>query len=227
MDFYVNVLHEKLKKFFPHHNYGNNSEYYIFTCEHCKKEKHVRKMPYSSTECIYWSDGKIESCNDWPISYMQRCPHCGKYYYVMVRESPTGFGEDPEDDGRLEIGEYAAICSNKELMESLHPGKMASLFMQYVQQYNDAYRRDSIDDAKASYEESKMFIDAILFLTARCKISEIMIADLYRQAGMFRKCMEYAADIANHTKGDDLEILDKTRQMAIQGETAPFITKRE
>lgn len=230
MEYYVSEQHEKRRRMFPHYNFGSNSEYYIFVCEHCKNEKRVRKMSYTSTKSIYWSDGKIEACNDWPISYMQRCPHCGKYYYVSIEEAQTGFGIDIEDDGRLEIGEYAALCSDKKMMESLPIENMASLLMQYVQQYNDTYRRGAQaeeNEEKATYEQSKMFTDAILFLTERCRIPEILIADLYRQAGMFRKCMEYAADIVNRIKGEDLETLDRTRMLAIQGNTEPFITKKE
>ena len=178
--------------------------------------------------CTWWSDGKIECCNDWQISYMQRCPHCGKYFYIVKEDAWTGYGSDPEDDGCLEIGEYASICSNKELMSSLPPEDMASLFMQYVQQYNDVYRRGALEEKRASYQESRMFTEAILFLAARCRIPGILIADLYRQAGMFRKCLEYAADIANKTNcgsPEDFETLDRTRFLAIKGDTVPFVTR--
>lgn len=229
MEFYVSEQHEKRRRMFPHYNYGGNSEYYIFVCGHCKNEKRVRKMPYTGTMCTYWSDGRIEACNDWQISYMQRCPHCGNYYFVDINEAERGFGSEPLDDGRVDIEEYAAVCSDREFMESLPPEVMSYLFMQYVQQYNDTYRRASQaeEEKKATYEQSRMFTEAVLFLTEFCRIPEILIADLYRQAGMFRKCLEYAADNYNRIKEEDLETLDRTRLLAIQGKTAPFIIKRE
>ena len=103
MEFYVSEQHEKQRRMFPHYNYGGNSEYYIFVCGHCKNEKRVRKMPYTGNMCTYWSDGRIEACNDWQISYMQRCPHCGNYYFVDINEAERGFGSEPLDDGRVDI----------------------------------------------------------------------------------------------------------------------------
>ena len=225
MEYLWNALPQRMRTIY---NFGNNSEYYIFVCSHCGHEKRVRKEPLTSMSCTWWSDGKIECCNDWQISYMQRCPHCGKYFYIVKENAKTGYGSAPEDDGCLEIGEYASICSNKELMSSLPPEDMASLFMQYVQQYNDVYRRGALEEKRASYQESRMFTEAILFLAARCRIPGILIADLYRQAGMFRKCLEYAADIANKTNcgsPEDFETLDRTRFLAIKGDTVPFVTR--
>ena len=91
--------------------------------------------------------------------------------------------------------------------------------------YNDCFRRNPIDGIKATYNQSKLFSDAVLFLTERCRIPHIVIADLYRQAGMFRKCMEYAADNVCRCKDEEKEILDKTRYLAIKGETEPFVMR--
>ena len=199
------------------------NEFFIFVCSHCGGEKHVIKEPVTTTVCTYWSDGKIDCCNDSQISYIQRCPHCGKYYYIIKNEARTGFGE-AEDDGCLDIGEYAAICSNEALMSTYEPGMVASLFMQYVQQYNDVYRRYGNTDRRATYEQSKMFTKAVLFLTAYCRIPEVQIADLYRQAGMFKKCIDYASDHVTKVKEEEREILDKAMYLAIKGETSPFVT---
>ena len=109
-------------------------------------------------------------------------------------------------------------------MSTYEPGLVASLFMQYVQQYNDVYRRYDKTDRRATYEQSKMFTNAILFLTAYCRIPEVQIADLYRQAGMFKKCIDYASDPTTKVNEEEREILDKTIYLAIKGDTSPFVT---
>lgn len=223
MEFYINSQHLKKR---TSYNFGNNSEYFILVCQHCSKEKKVKKEPYVTTEKTYWSDDRVKSCDNREISYIQRCPHCGQYFFANPEEATVGFGSDFVD-GRMDVAELAAICSDKNLIESIEPGMKATLFMQYVHTYNDTYRRYNDDEEKAPYKQSKMFTDAVLFLTERCRIPKTVIADLYRQAGMFRKCLEYSADIANGMHGEELEILDKTRYLAIKGETAPFITKTE
>lgn len=225
MEFYESEQREKLRKLFPHYNYGNNSEYYIFTCPHCHGEKRVRKEPVTATACTYWSDGKVECCNSPQVSFMQRCPHCSSYYYIVKDEAQTGLGCDPEDDGCLDIGEYAALIGNGELMSAYEPGIVATLFMQYVQQYNDVYRREERSDKKASYEQSRMFTEAVLFLTAHCHIPDILISDLYRQAGMFKKSLEYSSRPTIRIEEWERETLDRIRYLAIKGETAPFITR--
>ena len=156
---------------------------------------------------------------------MQHCPHCSSYYYIVKDKAPTGFGSDPEDEGCLDIGKYAALIGNRELMSAYEPGIVASLFMQYVQQYNDVYRREDRTGRKASYEQSRMFTEAILFLTAHCRIPDILIADLYRQAGMFGKCLGYSSRPTIRIEEWERETLDRIRYLAIKGETAPFITR--
>lgn len=209
----------------PSYNYHSSCECYLFECSHCGHTKLIRKPLLLNMDRIHWSDNKIVGGNIDDISFIQRCPHCGKYYFVTVEDAVIEQGESC-DDGYMEIEELTAVC-NDDFLESIAPECKASLLMQYVHTYNDKYRRNPIEECKAPYVQSKKFTDAVLFLTSRCRIPGILIADLYRQAGMFKKSLEYAADIADRTKGKDLEVLDRTRYLAIKGDVTPFVMNWE
>lgn len=208
-----------------HFKFPESNECFILVCQHCKGEKRVRKELYISTASTRWSDNRVEACDNSNISYVQRCPHCGWYYFADTAEARTGLGGDIHD-GSMDVAELAAICSDSAFMESIEPGMKATLLMQYVHTYNDIYRRNFKCEHPAPYSQSRLFTEAVLFLTARCRIPQAVIADLYRQAGMFRKCLEYAATISSVTPHEK-EIIDQTRYLAIHGETAPFVVRYE
>ena len=65
------------------------------TCPHCGKAKHILSIASGNTfGATLWSDTK----HDYPMlkspSSVQRCPHCGHYYYY---EDANPVDCDPDD----------------------------------------------------------------------------------------------------------------------------------
>ena len=221
MTFYIPESYKKLKELMHRRTPQYSGECYMFTCPSCGGKKSVAKLFMQPGSCNVWSDWLDEEFSYRVLSTLQRCPHCGGYYIVTHEGAPTEVAI-ATDDGKIELEELEKFLCEERDLENV---ELANLYMQYVHMYNDCFRRNPIEGIKATYNQSKLFSDAVLFLTERCRIPQIVIADLYRQAGMFRKCMEYAADFVCRCNDEDKEILDKTRYLAIKGETEPFVMR--
>lgn len=206
----------------------NNSYIYISCeCEHCGGKKYL-KLPYTvPPDYHYWSDGMIEGNPYSYASYVQKCPHCGSFFLVDFNSCPEVYNP-PSVEDCMDVSELAALLSDKELAASIQPDYHDSLMLHYVHRYNDMYRRGLRNQGDAPYEQSRVFVNAILHLTGRRCLPMLILADLYRQAGMFYKCLEYAADMVNRIENKrDYEILDEIRYRAIKGDSAPFVTRHE
>ena len=198
-------------------------ECYIFTCPSCGGRKQVARLVMPVGVYNVWSDGFYEDTPVRCVSLLQQCPHCGGYYAVDLNDAPV---EEctPLHDGRIRLEEletYLEQCDARG--DSVPP----ELYMQYIHMYNDSFRRGGIELSKATHRQAMLFSKAILVVAALPVTPYNVSADLYRQAGMFRKCMDVAGEYSLPLKGEFLEILDRTRYFAIKGETEPFVMKSE
>ena len=198
-------------------------ECYIFTCPSCGGRKQVARKVMPPAVYNVWSDGLYEDTPVRSVSLLQHCPHCGEYYAVDLYDTPV---EEctPLHDGCIGLEELESYL---ERIEAQGDWVAPKLYMQYIHMYNDNFRRDGIDICKATYRQARLFSQAILIVAALPSVPYNISADLYRQAGMFRKCMDVAGDYSKYLKGECLESLDRTRYLAIIGDTAPFVMKSE
>lgn len=67
----------------------------ILTCPYCGKEKEIMSLMSGNTcGSMLWSDNKQIAPMMPEISYVQKCPHCGKYYIrnrQAIRYATEGF----------------------------------------------------------------------------------------------------------------------------------------
>lgn len=55
----------------------------ILTCPHCQGKKEVMQLLSGNTfGAELWSDSKEDAPMLPQVSYVQKCPHCGKYFLM-------------------------------------------------------------------------------------------------------------------------------------------------
>ena len=222
MDTFFNFMNRRIRI-----NYALTPKvaaYYVFRCPHCNKTKAVFMPEESNCDFILWSDEKLVRDKYPEISIVQKCQRCGAYYIAEVEKKVEESYGTLNDNSRLSIEELCKVCRDKNFLHSIGPDYKRLVLLQYVQQYNDLYRRHKQKENCAPYAQSKMFIDAILYLTQHPDTSFCLRLDLYRQAGMFRKCA--ATFPPRHLKltAEMNEFIETSKYLAGTGNNAPFAT---
>ena len=199
------------------------SEYYLFKCSHCNYEKYVKKRYFFTYE-LDWPTKMFTESVEPDFSYVQRCPHCGKYYIVDSFAFAVP-GDRNVEDGNISVDELETLFADNAFMESLDDENLNNLILQYVYCYNKEYRSNNEPKQKASYGKSRLFTECILQIISMQWLPKYVIADLYRQIGMFRKCLDYIDENYSRIKSEDYDTVDDIKYFALKGETAPFINR--
>lgn len=229
MDFYVPRLYGSLNAMNSRPvTLHCSEECYLCKCTHCKGLKYIIRPQFLSKERIFWSDNHVEGTDESVISCVQRCPHCGNYYYIELANTPK-CNVKGVSSGTMRLDELETVLADSRFMRSLDNDSRAAVIMQYVHTYNNLYRRNAVMRLTASYSQARCFTEMIISLAGNCSVPKIVLADLYRQAGMFRRSMEYIADNLSSIAVDDnaYETVDTIRYLAVKGDANPFITRRE
>lgn len=63
----------------------------ILVCPFCGTEKQIMSLLSGNTfGAVCWSDNKQKALMLPEISYVQKCPHCGKYYIIHNQQCDEG-----------------------------------------------------------------------------------------------------------------------------------------
>ena len=116
----------------------------ILVCPLCGGEKEILNlMSGNSFGSRQWWDLR-QDCPMLPrVSYVQRCPHCGKYYMTAVAQHKEGT-EWSFELGALSYPEMRQAWS--QLKDELQLTLRIFLLREYVWTYNDTFQRENYTD---------------------------------------------------------------------------------
>lgn len=176
----------------------------IYECPFCGAKKELMSLLSGNmvnTRC--WSDNKVESPMLPRLSYVQKCPQCGKYYLLarqkaIHKEKGIGF---TLERGILSFPEM--VEAFKQLnSEGMNEIEEANVRLLVLHSYNDYFYRELTDD-QPTEEDKQINRTNIYWLIENWAQDEILKAELYREAGDLDKAIEILSDI---------DVSDKTRR---------------
>lgn len=161
----------------------------ILICPHCKGEKPVLSLLSGNTfRGHQWWDFKEEYPMLPHVSWVQKCPHCGKYF--MMNSAKSREGKDYSDElGHLTHAEMRQALS--QFKDTLSGQERTNLLFEYVWAYNDAFQRENTERATPSKEELKEFQGVIRELVSALAptADRLALAELLREARFFDEAM--------------------------------------
>lgn len=197
----------------------------ILICPFCKGEKPVLEPLFGhSLGGTLWSDMKTIYPAMPEISMVQRCPHCGKYYFAFNVESKEG-DADSDDQGNLTY-EQIKEAINQYDQVVLTPDDEITLRLLFVNIYNDTFQREGIvHDAQPTADDKTLLRKQVLRLEQIWDNAEDLLrAELYREIAEFEQATKIL-DALTIDKPFTEYMVSRIRQLADSGQTQAFLIK--
>lgn len=194
----------------------------ILICPFCKGEKPILEPLFGhSLGGTLWSDTKTIYPAMPEISMVQRCPHCGKYYFAFNVESKEG-DADSDDQGNLTY-EQIKEAINQYDQVVLEQEDEITLRLLFVQIYNDTFQReDVVHDAQPTAADKALLRKQVLRLEQIWDNAEDLLrAELYREIGEFEQATKIL-DALTIDKPFTEYMVSRIRQLADSGQTYAF-----
>lgn len=155
----------------------------ILICLFCGTEKQIMSLISGNTfGAELWSDNKQIAPMLPEISYVQKCPHCGKYYITgrqEVKYAEDGFSFEK---GLLTYPEMKEAFTQLSEEGFLNEKEEINVRMMLHHAYNDYYYRT--EEKKVISEEDKtLFHENGLWLINNLITDSVMKAEFYREIG--------------------------------------------
>jgi hypothetical protein len=158
----------------------------ILTCPFCGKEKIIMSLVSGNTfDSELWSDNMRMAPMLPEISYIQKCPHCGKYYIIgrMGRQDVKIAKEGCScEDGRLAFSEMKEAFAQLSEEGFIDKKEESDVRMMLHHAYNDYYYR-IIRWNNIPEEDKILFRENGLWLINNLLTDNIMKAEFYREIG--------------------------------------------
>lgn len=197
----------------------------ILICPFCKGKKAVSENLFGhSLGGTLWSDTKTIYPAMPEISMVQRCPHCGKYYFAFNVESKEG-DADSDDQGILTY-EQIKEAVNQYDQVVLEQEDEITLRLLFVQIYNDTFQREGVvHDAQPTAADKALLRKQVLRLEQIWDDAEDLLrAELYREIGEFEQATKIL-DALTIDKPFTEYMASRIRQLAESGQTQAFLIK--
>ena len=155
----------------------------ILVCPFCGKEKEIMSLISGNTfGAELWSDNKQIAPMLPEISYVQKCPHCGKYYITGRQEVKYAKDGYSFEKGLLTYPEMKEAFAQISEEGFLNEKEEINVRMMLHHAYNDYYYRT--DEKKVISEEDKtLFHENGLWLINNLMTDDVMKAEFYREIG--------------------------------------------
>ena len=155
----------------------------ILICPFCGTEKQIMSLISGNTfGAELWSDNKQIAPMLPEISYVQKCPHCGKYYITgrqEVKYAEDGFSFEK---GLLTYPEMKEAFTQLSEEGFLNEKEEINVRMMLHHAYNDYYYRT--EEKKVISEDDKnLFHENGLWLINNLITDSVMKAEFYREIG--------------------------------------------
>lgn len=172
-------------------------------CPKCGDEKKLMSLISGNTfGAVQWSDMYMHATMLPRLSPVQKCHGCGGYFLLSkAKMSHTDDDEYSSETGRLSFEEMKEALLKLE-KDSLNLEEEFALRMEFLHRYNDAFRNyddetdeDDTEDFfwKHSDEDKRLNHRNLMALIAMMDETDNdrlpLIAELYREAGEFEKCI--------------------------------------
>ena len=182
------------------------------------------RFPFAACE---WSDGKIETSSARQYSLVQRCQFTGRYMWYDEFDAAKGLPGDFFSLRRLDFNELYEAFKEFEENGALAPDKRLMLLWEMVHTYNDMYARDC-NAPQPSRKEFVRFVDVVLEMQkyGRNDVPLSIKAELFREIGMFSRCISLYEGLPVYGDEDEKEIVDEVKFRAMRGDSAPFVIEQ-
>ena len=160
-------------------NFGNSR---ILICPFCGKKKEIMSLLSGNTfRAEMWSDNKQIAPMLPEISFVQRCPQCGKYYITERQELKYAKDSYSFDQGLLSYPE------------------MKEAFIQLSEEGFVNEDEESYDNKEINAEDKTLFHENGSWLIDNLITGNVLKAEFYREIGEF----EVAHDILESVEVED------------------------
>ena len=197
----------------------------ILTCPHCGQKKEIMSLLSGNTfGADNWSDNKCIAPMLPEISYVQKCPHCAKYFILSRQKEVYSESDYSSELGSLSFAETkdAFVQLSQEKFHDME--EEANVRMLLHQAYNDYYFRDGGRQTVAEADQ-KLFRENALWLIENFIADDVMKAEFYREAGN----MEMAKALIEEVSADNdftKNLVATIKEKIFKGETAVFLIER-
>ncbi|MBR1565114.1 MAG: hypothetical protein IJ650_07200 [Paludibacteraceae bacterium] len=194
----------------------------LLICPFCKGEKPIIQLVSGNTcGATQRSDLKV----DYPMlprpSYVQRCPHCGKYYFITAVETKEASFRSG-DKGELSYRE-AAEALQQLTSQPIDQKDEINLLLLYIQAYNTTYQLMGKDNQPMpTEEEHSLFCEQVERLLAIWEVEPLVKAEFLREIGQFDDCIKIL-DTQHPKDFFKYEIATRIRSAAQDKSTKVFI----
>lgn len=155
----------------------------LLTCPHCGNEKEVIYLLSGNTfGAELWSDNKMIAPQLPEASYVQRCPHCGKYYIMERQEVRFSKSRSSFEQGLLtfeEMKEAFSQISSEGFESTMEEGRVR---MMLHHAFND-FRGRTGKKKELSEADQKLFTENAKWAIANIITSNMLKAEFYREIG--------------------------------------------
>ena len=173
----------------------------LLRCPHCGAKKEVLQLMSGNTfGATLWSDAKQIAPMLPRVSYIQRCPNCGKYFFYTQEVKAGNSNNYGGGTGDLPL-EYL-----KEALTQLQPtgNDEHILRINILWAFNDRY--GNMEQSDIPIEEWEYHMNNVQHLL-QMGIDNLFRAELYREIGDFEKAIQIL---------QSLEIADNMRELQRQ-----------
>ena len=201
----------------------------ILSCPYCSGEKEVMSLVSGNT---FHGTVRSDTRRHYPmlpeVSPIQRCPHCGKYYFIEQAKQryANDNGSEFRSIGELGNLSYAELKEAKEQLQHLTLTKMQRWIInhQLFMAYNDEFRRNpNAIGLEPTKEDAVVFnttIQELLEGIERSVDYDLFHAELLRETCRF----EEARMILNqYKKEEDNWVADEMLKHIDDGDSLPFL----
>lgn len=172
----------------------------ILVCPFCGKEKGIMSIMSGNTfGAEIWSDNKQIVPMLPEISYVQKCPHCGKYYIIARQEVKYAKEGYSFEKGLLTYPEMKEAFPQLSEEGFRDEKEESNVRLMLHHAYNDYYYRSS-DSKETSANNKNLFYENGKWLIDNLITDNVLKAELYREIGEF----EIAHDILESVEVEDL-----------------------
>lgn len=208
----------------------------ILACPHCGGKKEILNL-LSGNTCgrVLWSDLKTILPMLPQASYVQKCPHCGRYYITSRQRTEEMGSEFCLETGELSYPEMKEAWEELSVLEDLTLDERRSMLIMLVWTFNDMYTRNEADDPsdeenkekqdetkKEIPAEEKEYMESVVKQLLTQDVDDLFRAELLREIGAFDEAQKYLDSI--EIDNDFLRgVQEKIREKIEAHDALPFI----
>jgi len=194
-------------------------------CPHCKGEKQVLQLASGNTfGGCQWSDMKTDFPMLPEVSMVQKCPHCGKYYFTALAEKYTAEDGFCHEKGELNLSEAIEAYRQfrSEGLEAFHGRYLNMACMTLIWAANDCTARDK-ETRELSSSEQEVLEECLRILIEAKDADPLATAEFCRELGDFDRCIELIDGAYGSLEEGHRGIADMIKEHARSGDRKVFI----